>query len=308
MDRNCATYFIAGHLPQKRHYYRKKMRQLTCTYVAFNPNGRELLANLGGEQIYLFDVFNSSFPKEFRSCPDYELQRDTAPCFSNAQESNAESDLPPKLEMIKTQANEYFHKCHYTGAIELYNVALNMKPRSAVLFGNRAAAFLKRGWDGDLYAALRDCHSSLAVDSTYFKSHFRMAKCLYELHWHKEAQSCLLAFKNKFPHEGKTKATADLLQDIETALQACQKKDKDCGCERKDSMTDSNSDADDEGSRSSDSDQGADWCANIGGHAQNNNLSDNEREWRGLARDYKLRFCGHCNTTTDIKEANFFGR
>lgn len=26
------------------------------------------------------------------------------------------------------------------------------------------------------------------------------------------------------------------------------------------------------------------------------------------ANDYELRFCGHCNTTTDIKEANFFGR
>ena len=26
------------------------------------------------------------------------------------------------------------------------------------------------------------------------------------------------------------------------------------------------------------------------------------------ATDFKLRFCGHCNTTTDIKEANFFGR
>ena len=23
--------------------------------------------------------------------------------------------------------------------------------------------------------------------------------------------------------------------------------------------------------------------------------------------DYNRRYCGHCNTTTDIKEANFFG-
>ena len=28
---------------------------------------------------------------------------------------------------------------------------------------------------------------------------------------------------------------------------------------------------------------------------------------RSSAADYYLRFCGHCNTTTDIKEANFFG-
>ena len=29
---------------------------------------------------------------------------------------------------------------------------------------------------------------------------------------------------------------------------------------------------------------------------------------KSTATDFKLRFCGHCNTTTDIKEANFFGR
>ena len=36
--------------------------------------------------------------------------------------------------------------------------------------------------------------------------------------------------------------------------------------------------------------------------------SEQEDEWQLRAGDYCLRFCGHCNTTTDIKEANFFGR
>ncbi|XP_014678383.1 PREDICTED: WD and tetratricopeptide repeats protein 1-like [Priapulus caudatus] len=36
-------------------------------------------------------------------------------------------------------------------------------------------------------------------------------------------------------------------------------------------------------------------------------ISDEEREWRAEAYDYEQRFYGHCNTTTDIKEANFFG-
>lgn len=31
------------------------------------------------------------------------------------------------------------------------------------------------------------------------------------------------------------------------------------------------------------------------------------QHWRTLALDYSERFVGHCNTTTDIKEANFFG-
>ena len=37
-------------------------------------------------------------------------------------------------------------------------------------------------------------------------------------------------------------------------------------------------------------------------------ISGKEMMWREAANDYILRFCGHCNTTTDIKEANFFGR
>lgn len=37
-------------------------------------------------------------------------------------------------------------------------------------------------------------------------------------------------------------------------------------------------------------------------------ISAYEYEWRHNTTDYKLRFCGHCNTTTDIKEANYFGK
>jgi hypothetical protein len=32
-----------------------------------------------------------------------------------------------------------------------------------------------------------------------------------------------------------------------------------------------------------------------------------ERQLRASALDYRQRFLGHCNTTTDIKEANFLG-
>ncbi len=36
-------------------------------------------------------------------------------------------------------------------------------------------------------------------------------------------------------------------------------------------------------------------------------IKDSEHELRKGSCDYEARFCGHCNTTTDIKEANFFG-
>lgn len=37
-------------------------------------------------------------------------------------------------------------------------------------------------------------------------------------------------------------------------------------------------------------------------------ISEDEMVLRERSYDYKFRYCGHCNTTTDIKEANFFGR
>ena len=42
--------------------------------------------------------------------------------------------------------------------------------------------------------------------------------------------------------------------------------------------------------------------------ARPNPLEDALNKLKFEATDFKLRFCGHCNTTTDIKEANFFGR
>jgi len=54
-----------GHLPQKQHDYRRKYRTLASTYVTFGPDGNELLVNLGGEQIYLFDVNRHQLPQRF---------------------------------------------------------------------------------------------------------------------------------------------------------------------------------------------------------------------------------------------------
>ena len=51
-------YFAAGHLSKARRTFTWGRETYTSTYVTFSPNGRELLANMGSEQIYLFDVFH----------------------------------------------------------------------------------------------------------------------------------------------------------------------------------------------------------------------------------------------------------
>lgn len=142
-----------------------------------------------------------------------------------------------------------------------------------------------------MYAALRDCHVSLQLEADYVKAHLRLARCLYELRWTKEALDCLQAFKARFPDCALGQACQALDRDIKAAIFA---------------KTDHDSE---EGSRSGgESSNGGGGSANSSPkHRRQPHISEQEKAWRALAYDYELRYCGHCNTTTDIKEANFFG-
>ena len=53
-------YYAPGHITSSILDYKKRMNYLSVTYLTYNQSGSELLVNLSGEQIYLFDV-NSSF-------------------------------------------------------------------------------------------------------------------------------------------------------------------------------------------------------------------------------------------------------
>jgi WD and tetratricopeptide repeat-containing protein 1 len=71
--------------------------------------------------------------------------------------------------------------------------------------------------DGDIYAALCDCHIALGLDPHHTKAHFRKARCLYELRWCQEALSCLNQFKEKFPEQADGTAARTLERDIKAA-------------------------------------------------------------------------------------------
>ncbi|XP_060570664.1 WD and tetratricopeptide repeats protein 1-like [Ruditapes philippinarum] len=326
LPRGCVEYYVPGHIPQKKDDYRKKLRALAATYVTFSPDGTELLTNLGGEQIYLFDVNKKRSIQKFdismvlnsngivkESChasvngySTYRNGSTTNGVVTNgvskhlhdsvqAPHPNAQGDhekpvkkhktekkpLPPLVESLKKKANTYFEKEQYTKAIILYNQAIACAPHASMLYGNRAAAFMKRKWDGDMYAALRDCHNALRLDLNHLKAHFRLAKCLNELSWSKEAFECLNHFKSKFPDYATSRACEQLDKDIRAAIF---------------SKTES-----DESSKNKKGVCGTDFFQS------KSQPSELEQIWRAEANDYEARFCGHCNTTTDIKEANFFG-
>jgi WD and tetratricopeptide repeat-containing protein 1 len=161
--------------------------------LTFSPNGQELLVNLGGEQLYLFDINTQCSPLSYT--PAYfgtendstssrngfvhhetsgvtDEKKATSATLTKRKLSDTNKSKPPgangytiakgheeststpekspqlfgKALELKARANmEYEHK-NYWGSINLYNQALILAPDSAILYANRAAAYLKRGW------------------------------------------------------------------------------------------------------------------------------------------------------------------
>nr|CAD7599282.1 unnamed protein product [Timema genevievae] len=321
MPLGCVQYYVAGHLPVKQQDYKKKYRNLASTYVTFSADGNELLVNLGGEQIYLFDINSKRKTTKFdihaeQTNKEHSVSsngfRNIADGFSGPSScSNGVSLfsasfpvtvadkkqpplLPTRVEMLRLKANQAFDFQHFSTAIMLYNKAISLNGNTALLYGNRAAAYMKRAWDGDIYAAMRDCHTALHLDPAYVKAHFRLARCLLELQWVQEAEECLRSFKEKFPGHGHSHACKALCKDIQDAVTP--------SCDDGELPQDTRYVYDGELPRDSSECGSSDLQFKV-----QDSISQQERSWREAASDYKVRFCGHCNTTTDIKEANFFG-
>ncbi|XP_063826478.1 WD and tetratricopeptide repeats protein 1 [Ostrinia nubilalis] len=189
--------------------------------------------------------------------------------------------MPDRVKHLKELANDHVKNADYEAAIQLYNRAIADCPRCAVLYSNRAAALMRRGWSGDIYAAIQDCYRAIKLDPGHVKSHFRLAKGLMDMKRAREAHECLLYFKDKFPRHSGSHAVFLLQKDINVALEGMEQP-------HPDEVPEANT-------------------KNSGETDESHNTSVLERQLRASALDYSQRFLGHCNTTTDIKEASFLG-
>jgi len=360
-------YLVPRHLPGTENSFQKKLRPLTATYLAYNEEGSELLVNLGGEQIYLYDR-HALFEKQSlvlpplltviqncdRNLEETEEVRPKSNGHTNGHKlSAATPSLPPQAESLKLEANVKFENSDFQGAVATYSEALLTLPDThegrAVLFANRAAALMKRGWDGDMYGALRDCVLALNIKPDHIKAHLRLTRCLTSLRWLSEASSCLSVFKARHPEHSKSGAATQL----EKELAAAQEKESNnsnksatpikvvrgasargrytaasflrtepapqspaWGGDSSDIEVDPPPPGETEAGDTEDAE--ADHDDETGGSSSSHPLPNppplgqeprmQERELRKGATDYSSRFLGACNTTTDIKEANFLGR
>ena len=97
-------------------------------------------------------------------------------------------------EALRQAGNEAFGAARYEEATERYTSALDLTPRSAVLYANRALALLKLGAAAE---AEEDCNASLMIEPAYVKARMRRAQ----------------ARRSLFNYDG-------ALEDIEAALEA----------------------------------------------------------------------------------------
>ncbi|XP_066918080.1 WD and tetratricopeptide repeats protein 1-like [Clytia hemisphaerica] len=286
----CVSYLSPGHLPNRKTRRRpNKYRHYTSTYIQFSPDGREILQNLGGEHIYLYEYNKKKKPVIFTSqgeANDHDTikQHNIHRCgngLNSTYEMRSRSryehdmihDTPcDKATSLKQKGNDYFSNENFFQAVVYYNKAIALSPNSSVLYANRAAALLKRKWDGDIYGALRDCQTAIQLDPTHSKAYYRQAKCLFELQWIEEASLCIETFKEKFSEQSNSYSLKMLERDIEQHL-----------TRRAETESESESEI------------------------FHRNPSRLESYHQLNAFDYHQRFVGSCNTTTDIKEANFFG-
>ncbi|OCT97522.1 hypothetical protein XELAEV_18009750mg [Xenopus laevis] len=89
-----------------------------------------------------------------------------------------------EAESLKTEGNEQMKVENFESAVTYYTKALELNPRNAVYYCNRAAAYSKLG---NYAGAVRDCEEAISIDPSYSKAYGRMGLALSSLNKHAES-------------------------------------------------------------------------------------------------------------------------
>ncbi|XP_063770360.1 small glutamine-rich tetratricopeptide repeat-containing protein alpha [Pseudophryne corroboree] len=108
--------------------------------------------------------------------------KDSPPVTTNL--ASPSEDDTAEAERLKTEGNEQMKLENFESAVSYYTKALELNPRNAVYFCNRAAAYSKLG---NYAGAVRDCEEAITIDPSYSKAFGRMGLALSSLNKHSEA-------------------------------------------------------------------------------------------------------------------------
>ncbi|XP_044125082.1 small glutamine-rich tetratricopeptide repeat-containing protein alpha isoform X1 [Bufo gargarizans] len=121
---------------------------------------------------------SQTLPELFAAATLQESSQTTSDTAPPTDEDVAEA------EWLKTEGNEQMKVENFESAIAFYTKAIDLNPRNAVYFCNRAAAYSKIG---NYAGAVRDCEEAITIDPSYSKAYGRMGLALSSLNKHAEA-------------------------------------------------------------------------------------------------------------------------
>lgn len=318
---SCTAYFRPGHLKDDS----KSRSSYGTTYLAFSPNGSELLVNIHAEQVYLFDTY--------RPCERYKsFQHTVKPLILDMEPDNEECeitssatikphseweelrklrkfiDLPDKYKGIyETVKRKLENKVKVTlSEFDEMNQSLLETKDCVELYQIRGASLIQRGWKGDFYQAMRDSCCAIAIHPLDHRSYENLALAiLYS--GDKDRRRDVLDLIKIMREE-----LSQLLPDFNCTAEFLLETLKESSVNYLDSL-DQTGHFDGSESRASDDFRiqlVSDLTSTLKSHQMNLFHQQQHLEPRRCSQafDYNKRFCGHCNMNTDIKEANFFGQ
>ena len=175
------AYFCPGNISNPRTNFdtvsKRGVPTVATTYVAFSPDGSELLANMSCENVYIYDLTRYREPLRF----EYQVPRFTdvaeshrnpwpyrsthtntvaplanpmlssrslpvpAPLCESGDEEK-EGSVEGRVREAKDRGNVLYRSGQLTEAIEMYSMAIAMDPTWHIPYSNRATAYFGRKW------------------------------------------------------------------------------------------------------------------------------------------------------------------
>lgn len=113
---------------------------------------------MGAEQIYLFDI-NSKEKSIYLKLPEPIKNEATTSdngnkgsCSSSNNKKSSNNNklnkngITDRVESLKKMGNDFLENEKYLQAINQYTIAIQLSPNCAILYLNRATAFMRRQW------------------------------------------------------------------------------------------------------------------------------------------------------------------
>ncbi len=170
-DPSCIACFSPGHIynfTSRRH----SCNPVASTYVSFSSDGQELLVNLSGEQVYLYDLVNFIDPisyefdrSDLKSVPKVKPIAQTyrqhlsringigmklMPLLSESHsipgQSIDESDIDDEVMKLKNDGKEFYKEEKLNEALASLNIAISLCSNWHMLYFLRGTALYSRKW------------------------------------------------------------------------------------------------------------------------------------------------------------------